>query len=184
MAAIYTYDTTGGELFRAGINVLSSIRLPFLDSLLYGAPGAGSTLTIITELSVQNSETIQFFLTFDDLVSWFYFGKGMGTMSIRGLMLTNDSGTPGLPALLSSSMSRLRGRSVGASIGNAVFTCVMTNFSLHMTQDPSPVVDFTINLSIVDHSLPVERPVNSACAYNPANTPIDFSRIDDLPFTA
>ena len=176
MAAVYVYNTEGADLFKGGVAVLSSVRLQFLEDLLSNlTAGRDGNLTIITELSMQNSETVQFFLTFDDLISWFYFGKGMGSISIRGLMLTNDKGTPGLPVLLSTTMRNLRGQQVGVSIGNAVFSCVMTNFTLHMTQDPTPVAEFVLNLNIVDHNLPIDRPLNTSCEYNPANEPIDYS---------
>lgn len=173
MATIYRYNTgDGSEFFAGGIHVLNSVQLNFMNDLLDPA-----NISVITEVSVQNSETIQFFLTFDDIISWFYFGKGMGTMSIRGLLLTNQNGTPGLPVLLSSVMRQLRGKAVAVSIGNAVFACVLTNFTLNLTQDPAPVVDFTLSMNIVNHNLPLDRNINVTCAFNPATgyTSVDGS---------
>jgi hypothetical protein len=166
MATIYRYsDSTAGgsqEVFKGGIQVLTAVKIPFLDALL-----APSSLAIVTEVSMQNSETIQFFMTFDDVISWFYFGKGMGQMSVRGLLLTNEEGTPGLPVLLQDVMKVTRGKAVQVSMGNAVFRCVMTGFNLNMSQDPSPVVEFTLNLSIVGHNLPTREKQNVPCDYNP-----------------
>lgn len=166
MASIYHYDNTGKDLFLGGVQVITSVKLDFLGTLL-----DPSNLTVITEVSMQNAETVQFFMTFDDVISWFYFGKGMGNMSIHGLMLTNERGTPGLPVLLSTTMQTMRGKSVKVSIGNAVFTCVLTNFTVHLTQDPSPIAEFTLSLNIVDHTLPISRPSNTSCVFNPGESP-------------
>lgn len=169
MAAIYHYNTSEGnkEVFRSGINVLTSVKVPFLDNLL-----AADNLALITEMTIQNSETVQFFMTFDDAINWFYFGKGLGSLSIRGMLLTSDKGTPGLPVLLDDVMRKMRGKSVDVSLGNAVFRCLMTSFNLSLTQDPSPMVEFTLGLSIYSHNLPTREKVNVPCDYNP--------RFDDL----
>lgn len=167
MATIYHYSDNNSEVFKGGIQVLTAVKIPFLDVLLTPA-----NLAIVTELSMQNAETIQFFMTFDDVISWFYFGKGMGQMTIRGLLLTNESGTPGLPVLLQDVMKTTRGKSVQVSLGNAVFRCVMTSFNLSMSQDPSPIVEFTLGLNIVGHNLPTREKQNVPCEYNP--------RFDDL----
>lgn len=169
MAAIYRYDTSGGsqELFKSGINVLTSVKVPFLDTLL-----SPDNLSVITEMSIQTSETVQFFMTFDDAINWFYFGKGLGSLNIRGLLLTCDKGTPGLSVLLDDVMRKTRGKSVDVSLGNAVFRCLLTSFNLNLTQDPSPVIEFSLGLSIYSHNLPTREKVNVPCEYNP--------RFDDL----
>lgn len=170
MAAIYHYNnsaTGSKEVFRSGINVLTSVRVPFLDNLL-----APSNLAVITEMSIQTNETVQFFMTFDDAINWFYFGKGLGTLTLRGILLTCDDGTPGLPVLLDDVMRKTRGKSVDVSIGNAVFRCLMTSFNMNLSQDPSPVVEFNLSLSIYSHNLPSRERINVPCDYNP--------RFDDL----
>ncbi len=167
MASIYHYNQSptneGAELFRDGINVLTCVKIPFLETLL-----ASENLAVITELSMQNNEVIQFFLTFDDAISWFYFGKGLGSLSLRGLLLTCDEGTPGLPILLNDVMEKTRGQLVEISLGNTVFRCVMTSFNLSLSQDPSPVVEFNLALNIVGHTLPVRDNREAfPCTYNP-----------------
>ena len=161
MAAIYRY-TGDKEVFKGGVQILTAVKLPFLEELL-----APKNLALITEVSMQNAETIQFFMTFDDVISWFYFGKGLGQMLVRGMLLINETGTPGLSVLLQDVMKNTRGKSVQISIGNIVFRCVMTSFNLNMTQDPSPVVEFTLGLSIVSHNLPTREQQNLPCDYNP-----------------
>lgn len=165
MAAIYHYTQTQSgpsELFKAGIQVLTAVKIPFLERLL-----APENLTVITEISMQNTETVQFFMTFDDVISWFYFGKGMGHMGIRGLLLTSENGTPGLSVLLQDVMKSARGQSVQVSLGNAVFRGVLTAFHLNLSQDPSPVVEFALSLNIVGHNLPTREKQNLPCDYNP-----------------
>lgn len=165
MAAIYHYNnsaTGDRDIFKSGINVLTSVRVPFLDTLL-----TKGNLAVITEMGIQNNETIQFFMTFDDAINWFYFGKGLGSLTIRGMLLTCDDGTPGLPILMDDVMRKTRGRSVDVSLGNAVFRCILTSFNLNLTQDPAPVVEFTLNLSIYAHNLPARERLNLPCDYNP-----------------
>ena len=173
MAAIYTYHdsgVSGSELFKAGINVINSVKVEFLEDLL--APGS---LCVITDLGVQTSETVQFFMTFDDLISWFYFGKGLGALTVRGLLFTCTSGTPGLPILLNQVMRKARGKAVRVSVGSAVFSCVLTNMNLSLTQDPSPTVEFTLSLSIVEHNLPGREREVVPCEYNPRFDDIDIN---------
>lgn len=159
MATIYQYDKISGkEFFKAGIQVINSVNVEFLGKLL-----DDKSLTVITELSAQTSEVVQFFTSFDDIINWFYFGKGVGTLTISGMLLTNDKGTPGLPILLDEVMRNTRGKMVGVSIGNAAFNCVLTGLSFQMTQDPSPVVSFHLNLGIVGHSLPMQREETTTC---------------------
>ena len=141
MATIYKYDTeTKEELFKCGIQVLTSVKLEFLEDLV-----TQENLTVITEMSIQAAETVQFFLTFDDVINWFYFGKGLGTMTIQGLILTGANKDAGLHTFLNESMGKMRGKSVQASVGNIVFTGVLTNFSLNFTQDPAPLVAFSLS---------------------------------------
>lgn len=162
MATVYHYNTEGGELFKGGVQVLTGVKVDFLGELL-----DPDNLSIVTEVSMQNSEVVQFFMSFDDVVSWFYFGKGIGNMTIKGMLLTSDKGTPGLPILLNDVMSKTRGQMVQVSIGNAVFSCVLTNFSVSLAQDPSPVVEYMLNLSIVNHFLPGRKYEDVPCDYNP-----------------
>lgn len=162
MAAIYHYNETD-EIFKCGIKVLNSVKLEFLKELL-----TDKNQTIITELSIQAAETVQFFLTFDDVINWFYFGKGLGTMTIQGLILTGDEGSPGLSTFLNVSMKEMRGKTVQASVGNAIFYGVLTNFSLNLTQDPSPIIAFTLSFAVVDHNLPGNLQNTPNCSYDPS----------------
>jgi hypothetical protein len=167
MAALYFYHSGNREVFRGGLQVLTSVRFDFLGDLLQ--PG---NQAIITGLSVQAQDVVQFFLTFDDFISWFYFGKGLGTLQIQGLLMTcgidATFATPGLNVLLGDVMRRMRGKSVTVSLGNAAFSGVLTGLQLNMVQDPSPLVEFSLNLAIVNHTLPSNRPTELGCSYNPA----------------
>lgn len=167
MAAIYTYDSSSNaEIFKGGINVITAVSLP---SEFDAIKTSSNSLSVITDISFQTSEVIQFFLTFDDIVNWIYFGKGLGTMTIKGMLLTTtNNSTPGLPSLLTGTLAALRGKEVTISIANsnsggATFNCVMTSANISMTQDPSPVVEYVINLSIISHTIPMKQQFISTC---------------------
>ena len=38
----------------------------------------GNNFSILTNVSISGTETLQFFQSFDDLIHYFYFGKGLG----------------------------------------------------------------------------------------------------------
>lgn len=166
MAAIYQYAGGGRELFRGGTQVLTSVEFDFLQGLL---PPASRIM--VTSLTVQTQDVVQYFLSFDDLISWFYFGAGLGTMQVGGIVLScGDAagGTGGLSRLLGELMRRMRGRAVTVSVGNAAFFGVLNGLNLSLVQDPAPVVEFTLALTMTGHTLPSNRPTELGCLYNPA----------------
>lgn len=180
MAAVYQYNLNDkSEMFKAGIQVISGVKVDFLSTLLNP-----ESLCVITEMSMQNSETVQFFLTFDDVISWFYFGKGMGSLTIGGILLTNDKGTPGLSTLLGTVLPELRGTAVRVSMGSATFECLLTSFTLDLTQDPSPLVRFSLMLNIVNHTLKTNRNPSRVCDFNPSGYLGDVNVSPTLSSTA
>ena len=152
MAAIFFTPNDANNVFKGGLQVNTSVSVPFLRQLI----GASGSL-IITDLSVQNSDTIQFFLTFDDFVSWFYFGKGMGQMTIRGMLLEDCRGSlQGLNGLYNA-IGNIRGTEQSVSFGNIVFVGVLTNFTTMISTEVPNTANFELVLQIVDHSLPQKR---------------------------
>lgn len=157
MAAVFFTPEIGKNVFQGGLHVNNSVSIPFLRNLI----GPGSNM-IITDVAVQNSDTIQFFLTFDDFISWFYFGKGLGTLSIRGMLLEDCNGNlPGINSLYQN-IGRVRGTEQLISFGNVVFTGVLTTFTTTVSTEIANVANFELQLQIVDHSLPAKR-FFSAC---------------------
>lgn len=148
MAALFYAVNPARNIFRDGLVANLTIRIPFLDGLI-GYEG----FSIITDVSVQNSDTIQYFLTFDDFINYFYFGKGLGSLAINGIMFTNCLGDmPGVD-MFYSRIAAYRGSTVDVSFGNTVFTGVISQFAINAESENMTAM-FSIMLTIVDHSLP------------------------------
>ena len=164
MAAVYyTYDT-GRDIFKSGITFSNVVRIfgsnggDFFAGLING-PG----MAIVTSVQVNNSDIIQYFMTFDDVISYFYFGKGLGTMTISGMLFTNcDGNMPGVGRLYSR-IAANRGREIVISLGGATFKGVISNFSTTTVADPEPVTEFQITVSMISHSLGSSRNFQSTC---------------------
>lgn len=158
MAAIFYSPTQQpGTIFRSGVQVNTAIRVPFLDDLINS-----SGFAVITDVSVNNQDTVQFFMTFDDFISYFYFGKGLGDLTIRGNMFMDcSSNMPGLNRFYDK-IADIRGTEVDVSCGNAVFTCVLVGFSTTTTAEPTNITEFTLQLRIIDHSLG-RKNFNASC---------------------
>jgi len=150
MAAIFYQYNPDKSIFKGGLHVNTTIRVPFLNALV-GTNG----LAIINEVSVSNSDTVQYFMSFDDLISYFYFGKGLGSITISGTMFTNCDGyAPGVD-IFYNQIARFRGKEVPISFGNAVFTGVINSFQTSAQAEPAGTIEFAIGLTIINHTLPV-----------------------------
>jgi hypothetical protein len=125
-------------------------------------------MLIVCEVSIQNKDTVQYFLTFNDLVTFFYFGKGLGSLSISGLIagscLTSSSqfsyngptNYPGVDQLMNVIGNQLRGKSQQITFGNTTFWCVLSSFSFKASSESSAInfVEYNLQFEIVDHTLP------------------------------
>jgi hypothetical protein len=149
MAAIFYSINQATDVFRGGFQVNTSVRVPFLSNLV-GPNG----YAVVNSVSVNSVDTVQYFLTFDDLISYFYFGKGLGAMNISGLIFADCGGfMPGID-IFYSQIARWRGRTVDISFGSAVFRGVISNFTCTANAEPDNTVEWSVTLNIIDHSLP------------------------------
>lgn len=148
MAAIfYRPSITDNTLFKSGMQVNLAVRIPFLDGVV-----GGRGFSVVNEVTIQNRDTIQYFLTFDDLISYFYFGKGLGSISISGTMFSDCSGDfPGI-GLFNNKIASVRGTTQNVSFGNAVFAGVVSSFTVRASGEEN-LVDFNIQMDVIDHSL-------------------------------
>jgi hypothetical protein len=151
MAAIFYIPTTNeNTLFKNNMQVNTAVSVPFLFDLV-GPLG----FLIVSEVTVQNRDTIQYFLTFDDLISYFYFGKGLGTISINGLMFSDCNGYFRGLNMFNNMISRIRGSVQNISFGNAVFSGVISAFTMRASADEgmNNAIEFNLQLDVIDHSL-------------------------------
>jgi len=136
------------DVFKSGGTADHLVKIPEVDNIV-GTSG----LALYTEVSMQISETIQYFLTFDDVIKFIHFGKGLGTIAVQGIMFSDCSGDlPGLPKF-SAAISALRGKEQDITIGDIGLTAIMTSAQVNLTGEPDTMGQFVFNFSIVNHQL-------------------------------
>lgn len=122
----------------------TAIKVPFLNELI-----GKDAMAIVTDIGIENTENIQYFLTFDDIVSYFYFGSGLGNITIRGMLFMNCEGTmPGMEKYYQV-IGKNRGKAILISAGGIAFKAVINSFSLSSSAEPTMSADFQINLTII-----------------------------------
>jgi hypothetical protein len=151
MAAVfYKYAEKDNTIFKGSININENVHVGFLYDLV------GPAGVLINEVTVQHRDTIQYFLTFDDVINYFYFGKGLGSLNISGCILSDCNGNwPALHKLMNR-IGSIRGKTVNVFIGGISFTAVLSSFTLRASADITSlhIVDFNFQLDIIDSSLP------------------------------
>ena len=159
MAAVLFRPQPGaGTIFRGGFQVNTAIRAPFLNKLTNAntvdtSGKVSDSLVVITEVTIQNRDTIQYFLTFDDFISYYYFGKGLGSLSISGMILSDCSGYFSGAGALTSMIARIRGTTQVISFGNASFSAVISSFTIRAGDENPNMMDFNLQMDIINHSL-------------------------------
>lgn len=121
-------------------------------------------VSIITDVSVRAADTIQFFQSFDDLIHFYYFGKGLGSISFNMLLFQgcDSNSAPGVPKLLST-LGDMRGQKTEVSVGNITFVGVLTDFSVSIVSEPETHYAVSINMGMIDHKLKTPPPPNTSC---------------------
>lgn len=138
----------GGDLFQQGGGSDHLINIDGVNSIV----GSGG-LAIYDVVSVRLSETIQYFLTFDDVIKVIHFGKGVGTVTAEGTLFSTCGGDlPGVSSF-KSAFSGLRGKVTSAAIGSLAFKVMVTEAQLQIMGDPDTMGKFSFNLAILDHDL-------------------------------
>lgn len=119
---------------------------------------------IITDIGISTNDIIQFFPTFDDFIHHYYFGKGVGNMSVRGILFANctDNAFLGLDILLSA-LGKSRGEIVTCIMNGHFFKGVLLDCSLAMVSEPETHIQFTVNFAVIDHGMPSPPPKKPSC---------------------
>jgi hypothetical protein len=136
---LFKQNTGGGQTL---------LLIPAVDNIV-GKEG----LAIYNQVSMQFGETIQYFMTFDDVIKFIHFGKGLGTLVVEGIMFSTCGGAvPGL-VKFRNAFSALRGNAVKIELYGIVVAAVMTNAQVSIMSDPDTMGQFSFNFSIVNHVL-------------------------------
>jgi hypothetical protein len=164
MAAVfYVYDKDK-DIFKSGVTFSNVVRIfeengnDFFASML-GDPG----MCIITNVAINNTDVVQYFLSFDDAIQYFYFGKGLGSMSISGMFFANCDGyMPGIGTFYNK-IGENRGKPVIISLGGTAFRGVINSFSTSTLADPEPITEFQIQLGMIHHEVGSPHNFKSVC---------------------
>lgn len=110
-------------------------------------------LAIYNSVSVQLGETIQYFLSFDDVIKYIHFGKGLGNITVEGTLFSDCKGNiPGIKKF-KQAFSLLRGQQIDITILPMVLTAVMTGSQFTVTSEPDTMAHFIFTFSIVNHTM-------------------------------
>lgn len=152
MAAVFYDPGTGSTVFRGNMKAPEVVQIDFLNSLITQFK---DTMIVINSVEVSNNETIQFFMTFDDVIEYFYFGKGIGNIGISGTIFSTfdascNESMPGLSKLYAA-IGAVRGKIVNVSLGNIVLQGVITNFRTITSPEPTLATEFSIAINVINH---------------------------------
>lgn len=142
------------DLFKTGGNADHLIKIEEVDNIVKEERADGVTAAAVyNAISTQLNETIQFFLTFDDVIKYIHFGKALGSLQVEGTIFCDC--TSDLPRLdkLKKAFTELRGKQIEVNIKNIVLNCVMTSMQFIVVPDPNTMANFTFNFAIIDHQL-------------------------------
>lgn len=159
MGAIF-YKFSDNQMFKNSVGSGGLAVCSALDTFNEEA----SNISIITNVGFHVAETIQFFQSFDDLVHFFYFGKGLGSVTFNMLLFLgcDSSEAPGLNKLLES-LGNMRGKETEMHLGNIAFTGVLTDFSITVESEPETHYLATINLAMINHQMPSSAKASTSC---------------------
>lgn len=139
----------GNDLFGSGGSASHLVKIPAVDGVI-GKAG----LAIYDTVTFKFNDTIQYFLTFDDVIKYIFFGKGVGDIGVSGTLYCNQSGDlPGLNQL-GGAIAKLRGKDVKLQLGSITVTAVLTSAEVSASSESLDTTGhFNFNFAMIDHSL-------------------------------
>lgn len=147
MPAVF-FTLSKQDIFKSGGSASSLVTIPSVDAIV-----EESGLALYDSVSMQLGETIQYFLTFDDVIKFIHFGKALGSVQVEGTMFCDCEGDlPGIPKF-AEAFRKLRGEKVKVVIGGIVLESVMTSASVTVIADSDTMAHFTFTFSVVSHQL-------------------------------
>jgi hypothetical protein len=143
------FSLGANDVFKQNIgNGQALVTIPEVDKIV-----ERDGLAIYNNVSLQLSETIQYFLSFDDVIKFIHFGKGVGALVVDGTLFGDCYGNiPGLNKFRAA-VTELRGEEQIVTIGGMVVTAIMTQAQVSLVGDPDTMAQFNFTFSIVDHGL-------------------------------
>jgi hypothetical protein len=144
MAAVFVSGST--DIFQNNSGGASGlITIPAVDGLVKG-------ITVYDSVSVQMGETLQFFLTFDDVTKFIHFGQAIGSVQAQGTMYSDCNGQIPSASQFSGAYNSLKGSAVSISIGGTTVKAVLNSAQLTVVNEQDIMAHFSFNFSIVQNS--------------------------------
>jgi hypothetical protein len=141
-------DASGG-IFGKGGGAEGLVSIPAVNDIV----SSTGNLAVYDSVSVQVNDTIQFFLTFDDVVKYVFFGKGIGSVVAEGTMYSAcGAGVPGLRAC-SAAVGQLRGKKLPMSLGGFAVSAIFTSAQVSVISEPDIMGRFVFNFAAIDHQM-------------------------------
>ena len=123
---------------------------------------AGLNSSILTNVTVNYNETVQFFQTFDDLIHYFYFGQGLGSIRFEVMCFQDCSGSaPGFQKIVQT-IGQNRGKAVTLNMGTIQVEGILTDFTVSLTADPVPIYTICATLGMTNNGLP-KPSIDASC---------------------
>ena len=143
------YSTAKNDLFKSGGGGAQGlVRIPEVDKIV-GPKG----LAVYDSVGLQLPETVQYFLTFDDVTKFIHFGKGVGSVQVEGTMYADcNSALPGA-RLFAGAVSALRGRPRAMIVGGTPVAAILVNSQITVMGEPDTMAKFVFTFSVVNHIL-------------------------------
>jgi hypothetical protein len=157
MAGVYI-KMQNDDMFKSGGNADHLVKIEKVDEIVksnrsQANADATQGAAVYNSVTMQLGETLQFFLTFDDVIKYIHFGKALGSVTVEGTIFPNCQ--LDLPRIdkLKTAFTELRGKQMKVNIGSIVLTCVMTTMQFTVVPEPNTMGDFTFNFAVIDHQL-------------------------------
>lgn len=149
MAAVFL--TLGDDIFMTTAGTPTSfVSCDLLDADSLFAPGQ---CMLLSNFSTTFNEVVQFFQSFDDLIHYYYFGKGLGQIRFDMMAFFNCSGdAPGLRNLYESIGSK-RGKKVTLDFMNVHVEGILMEFNITALAEPLPHFQISIALGMINSNL-------------------------------
>jgi hypothetical protein len=144
MAAIF--HTYSNNVFKLRGSSSGLVSVGSFDS----AADSEGMLTMYTDVDVHLVEVTQFFLTFADQIRYIHFGKGVGTVTVRGVCFSKCSGElPGASAFYSIVQGQ-RGKRTDISVADYKCGAVLVDVQTNLTAEPDTMMNYTLTFNIVE----------------------------------
>lgn len=144
----YLATSTKNDLYKSGGTADHLIRISGVDDII-GEEG----LAIYNTITGKINDTLQYFLTYDDVIKVVWFGKGVGSITAEGTMFSDcDGDIPGINKF-HSAIADLRGTVSSAVIGSLHFDVMITDASLAVSGDPDTLANFQITMAVLNHNM-------------------------------